>query len=238
MTQGIFSGDSGRWWINFKYPFGPFHQLKLFYMLDKENNNNYELVIEEDKLIFRTSSFKAEKTSVLHGGVYTREFTSMLFASAVCMLTHIFILSIIYLAIIRYIILILMFALTYFLSNKYIFKKTCLEADFERSAKMVRITRSGIVLKKVENIPYDKISSIELGYRKFVPENEDGINFVQKISLQHGTAMPELSESEEFITLLLKLTDGSERTIYAGNVIEEPSIPINEINNFFMNKEN
>ncbi len=206
-------------------------------MLEKENRNNYELIIEENRLVFRTSSFNAERTSVLHGGVYTREFTSMLFASAVCMLTYILIVSIVYLAIIRYIILTSVFALTYFLSHKYIFKKTYLETDFKRSAKIVRLTRSGFLLNKVENIRYDKISSIELGSRIFVPENEDGINFVQKISLQHGTAMPELSEEEEFITLLLKLTDGSEKTIYAGNVKDEPSIPVKEINKFFMNKE-
>ncbi len=206
-------------------------------MLNKDINNDYELIMEEEKLIFRTSSFCAEKTSVLHSGVYTREFTSMLFASAICIFAYMFMITIIYLAIVRYIILTLLFAITFLLSNKYIFKKKYLEASFDRPAKMVTISHSGIVRKTVEKIPYAGIKSIELGTKKFVPENRDGIDFVQKISLQHGSAMPELSEVEEFITLSLNLADGSERTIYAKNVLKEPSIPIKEINNFFMNKE-
>ena len=68
-------------------------------------------------------------------------------------------------------------------------------------------------------------------------ENIDGIQFVQRISAQHGSAMPELTDVEEFITLSLKLTDGSERIIYAGKIdggkIDgEPSIPLNEIRSF------
>ncbi len=66
---------------------------------------------------------------------------------------------------------------------------------------------------------------------------KERIKFVQKISAQHGSAMPELSEEEEFITLSFSLADGSDRVIYAGKidggkVDGEPSIPVNEIRNF------
>jgi hypothetical protein len=78
----------------------------------------------------------------------------------------------------------------------------------------------------------DHISSIEVGSIKYVPENIDGIDFVQRISLQHGSAVPGLGNEEEYITLLLKLTDGSERIIYAGRSEEEPELPITEMRNF------
>jgi hypothetical protein len=81
-------------------------------------------------------------------------------------------------------------------------------------------------------IPLDHISSIEMGSIKFVPENIDGINFVQKISLQHGSALPGLGNEEEYIILLLKLTDGSERIIYADRSEEEPELPITEMRTF------
>ncbi|TNF53219.1 hypothetical protein EP227_06240 [bacterium] len=78
----------------------------------------------------------------------------------------------------------------------------------------------------------DQISSIEVGSVKYVPENIDGIDFVQKISLQHGSPVPGLGDEEEYITLLLNLADGSERIIYAGRSEEEPELPITEMRNF------
>ena len=194
---------------------------------------NYQLKTENNKLIFRTSSFKAEKTSVLHSGVYTREFSSTLFASAVCVLAYMSTgLPGIKPAIVRYIILIFIFVVAFLAAIKCIFKERYLEVDFDRSDKSVNIVHPGIIRKKIEKIHFDDIKSLGFGTRKFVPENIDGIKFVQKISAQHGSAMPGLSDTEEFITLSLNLKDGSERIIYAEKIDEEPEIPVNEIRNF------
>ena len=51
--------------------------------------------------------------------------------------------------------------------------------------------------------------------------------------------MPGLSETEEFITLSLRLTDGTERMIFAakiesGKVDGEPEIPLREIKEFLL----
>ena len=194
---------------------------------------DYQLKTENNKLIFRTSSFKAEKSSVLHPGVYTREFSSTLFASAVCILAYMSTgLPGIKLAIVRYIILIFIFVIVFLAAIKYIFKERYLEVDFDRSDKSVNIVRPGIIGKKIEKIDFEDIKSVDLGNKKFVPENIDGIKFVQKISAQHGSAMPGLSDTEEFITLSIMLKDGSEKIIYAGKVDEEPEIPVNEIRSF------
>ncbi|GBD95861.1 MAG TPA: hypothetical protein ENG83_00640 [Nitrospirae bacterium] len=194
---------------------------------------DYQLKTENNRLIFRTSSFKAEKSSVLHPGVYTREFSSTLFASAVCILAYMSTgLPGIKPAIVRYIILIFIFVIALLAAIKYIFKERYLEVDFDRSDKSVNIVRPGIIGKKIEKIHFDDIKSVDLGNKKFVPENIDGIKFVQKISAQHGSAMPGLGDTEEFITLSLKLKDGSEKIIYAGKVDEEPEIPVNEIRSF------
>ena len=206
-------------------------------MPDEENKNNYQIIREKDRLVFTTPFFKAERASVLHGGVYTREFSSMLLASAVCMIAYMFMLSVIYLALIRYIVLVFIFVIAFLGANRFIFKKKHLEAIFDRSVKTVKITRPGMITKDVEEIPFARIGSVEPGSKRFVPENIDGINFVRKISLQHGSDIPGLGDEEEFITLSLKLTDGSERTIYAGKTDEDPAIPINEIKNFIINKE-
>lgn len=195
----------------------------------------YQLETEDDKLVFRTSFFKAEQTSVLHPGVYTREFSSLLFASAACIASYIMLSG--RSPIVRYAVLILIFIASFIGANKYIFKERVLQVVFDRSDKTVYMAQTGPLTRKSEKIPFADIKSVELGSRTFVPENVDGINFVQKISAQHGSAVPELGEVDEFITLSLKLQDGTERMIYAarlngGKIDGEPEIPVREIRNF------
>ncbi len=209
--------------------------------VEKMNTKNYKLKTENNRLIFTTSSFKAEKTSVLHSGVYSREFSSILFASAACIVTYILTQSMSKeLVVIRYIILVSVLIIAFLGSKKLIFKERYLEAHFNRSEKKVNIIRSGILTKKIETIPFANIKSVDLGSKKFVPENIDGINFVKRISLQHGSSVPGLGDIEEYITLSLRLTDGSERIIYAGKIEVgkingEPYIPLKEIRSFLRN---
>jgi hypothetical protein len=201
-------------------------------------DNKYELYTDNDSLIFRTSSFRAEKTSVLHSGVYTKELASMLSASAVSVLAYMAMVHMIEeLKTARYFITIALFVAVFLGSRKLVFKDRYLDVNFNRGKRTVTLIRNGILQSKTEKLSFDTIRSVEIGSRKFIPENIDGIDFVQKISAQHGNAVPGLSEIEEFITLRLILTDGSERTIYAaklngGQANGEPDIPVNEIKRF------
>lgn len=200
--------------------------------------DNYKIEIESDKLVFITSSFKAERTSVLHSGVYTKEFSSMLFASAAALAAYV--LTGGRTPLVRYTLLILIFALSFIGANKYIFKERELQVVFDKKDKTVNMIQSGLFTKKREKIPFANIKSVDIGNRQFVPENIDGINFVQKISAQHGSAVPGLGEAVEFITLSLQLTDGSDRIIYAARIYEgkidgEPEMPVMEIRNFLEN---
>ena len=202
-----------------------------------QKTGTYELCTDNDSLIFRTSSFRAEKTSVLHTGVYTKEFSSMLTASAVSALAYMVMSGIAESKTSSYVATIATFITVFLGSRKFIFRDTYLEADFNSTKRTVSICRPGIFHNNTEAIPFDTILSVEIGSNKFIPENRDGIDFVQKISAQHGSAVPGLSETEEFITLRLILTDGSERTIYAvklngAKVNGEPDIPLNEIRRF------
>ncbi len=203
-----------------------------------QKNSTYQLQRVNNTLIFRTSSFKAEKTSVLHSGVYTREFASMMLASGLCITTYmVFDFLSTVTAIVRYMTLILIFVAVFLGANKFIFKEHYLEAVFSRPDKMITIIRSGLLFKKSEKIPFSNVQSVDAGSTQYVPENLDGIDFVQKISAQHGSAVPGLSETEEFVTLSLRLTDGSEIILYAakihsGKVDGEPDIPLTEIKNF------
>jgi hypothetical protein len=194
---------------------------------------NYEMRTEKDVLSFSTCFFKPEKESVLHKGVYTKEFSSMLFASAASIVAY-FILRFISeeLFYLHYLIVILIFIASFFGAAQLVFKEKNLEVVFDKINNTVKLTRSGVLKSRSEKIPLDTIESIDIGSKKFTPENIDGIQFVERISLQHGSAMPGLGEEEEFVTLSLKLTDGSERIIFAGKVKDEPEVPLKEIKKF------
>jgi hypothetical protein len=179
-------------------------------------------------LTFTTSSFKAEKTSVLPSGVYTKEFSSMLLASAlsvfVFMLTEV-----INSTVVRSTIFLLFFIIFFYGSRKYIFHDKKLKVEFNNNSKSVLITRPGIILGRTEKLPLSNILSVEIGNKNFTPDNPDGAAFVEKISAQHGSYVPGLGEEEEFVTLSLMLTDGTERVIFACHAEDEPEIPLNKI---------
>lgn len=196
----------------------------------------YELKHDNNRLIFRTLHFRAERTSVLHSGVYSKEFASMLLSGAICMVVYMvteFMTN--RYAILRYILLIIIFVISFTGGLKYIFKDRYLEAIFDRTNRSVTISYPGFFTKKVEEIPFTGIVSVEPGTKIYKPENIDGIDFVQKISLQHGSAVPGLGKEEEYIILKLKLADKSERILFAGNTDTEPVIPLKEIKTFLEN---
>lgn len=197
------------------------------------SNKKYQIKVENDRLIFTTTSFQAEKESVLHKGIYTKEFASMVFASAICLFVYMNIAFISYeIVFIHYLTIIFVFIIAFLGSRKLLFKEKYIEVIFNKADNTVSITRLGVITKNIEKIPLDNIKSVDVGSKKFIPENIDGIKFVERISLQHGSFVPRLGDEEEFIILSLRLTDGSERIIYAGKVEEEPEIPLKEIKDF------
>ena len=197
-------------------------------MKDIEQNSRYELIIMDNTLTFITASFKAETTSVLHSGVYSKEFSSMLLASGLCVLVYMYA-DFIESTVIRSAILILFFIVFFYGSRTYVFYDKKMEVTFDNNDGVVRIKRPGFIFRKTETIPVSTVSSVEMGSRKFTPDNPDGVAFVEKISAQHGSFIPGLGEEEEFVTLSLMLTDGTDRLIFAGHIDDEPEIPLGKI---------
>jgi len=198
------------------------------------NTQYYDLKTEHNSLTFTTPFFKAEKMSVLHSGIYNKEFSSMLLSGAVCLFIYMMTEFMTHkLAVLRYILLLGILLITFIGGTKFIFKEKYLEAVFNKSDNSVTIKVPGMIFThKTEKISFKNIASVELGTKVFAPQNIDGINFVQKISIQHGSAVPGLGEEEEFITVSLKLTDNSERILFAGRTDAEPEIPLKEIKSF------
>jgi Ca2+/Na+ antiporter len=192
----------------------------------------YQVTMDREELSFRTSSFSAERSSVLHAGVYTREFSSMLLASAICMMFYMLFVYLWYMSVLQYLLLTALFVVIFLSSRQFIFIEKELEVVFSQSKKHAEMIMNGIFRRRLEDVPFDNIISVETGTETFVPENIDGIKFVQKISAQHGSAMPDMDRPEVFATMYLNLKDGTKRTIYAGKTGRDLMTPAEQINNF------
>jgi hypothetical protein len=194
----------------------------------------YSITTETDRLCFRTSSFETDKESVLHRGIYNYELSSMLSAMILSGIVYAIMASQISVTIIHYLTGMVIFVISFIAFRKYIFRERYLEVVFDKTREAARLSRSKFIGMRTEEIPIGSIKSVEAGSRQIIPANIDGIEFVQKISAQHGSPVPGLGEEKEFVTLQLKLTDGTERIIYAGRIenINEPSLPLNEIRSF------
>jgi hypothetical protein len=203
---------------------------------DSELKSSYELNIMDNILTFTTSSFKAEKSSVLPSGVYSKEFSSMLLASAMCVFVYMFT-DVINSAVVRSALFLIFFIIFFYGSRKYIFYDKKLKVEFNNNSKSALITRPGMILNQTEELPFTSIRSVEMGNRTFTPDNPDGVAFVEKISAQHGSYVPGLGDEEEFLTLSLVLTDGTERVFFAGHVEDVPEIPLNKIRDHLGMKE-
>ncbi len=197
------------------------------------NKERYHIKIDKNRLVFTTAFFRAEIESVLHKGVYTSEFSSMLTASLAGAFTFLAIKSIVKeTGFITILIIILVFISAFLGSRKFVFCDRVMRVVIDKCDKSVTIYHPGLFRNNPEKIPMQMIQGIYPGSRKFTPDNPDGIRFVEKISLQHGSYMPGLGEEREFITLSFKLSDNTERLIYAVRIEEEPDIPLKEIEQF------
>jgi hypothetical protein len=194
----------------------------------------YSIEIDAKRLTFKTSSYEADKESVLHKGIYNYELASMLSAIMLSGTVYAIIAFNINVTILHYIAGALVFIVAFISFRRYIFRERHLEIVLDEIMKIATLRRSRFIGMRTEEIPFSNIKSVEVGSRQIIPSNLDGIQFVQKISAQHGSPVPGLGEEKEFVTLVLKLNDGTERVLYTGKIvnISEPVLPLNELRTF------
>jgi len=196
----------------------------------------YTLTQEEGRMIFKTSLYRVEKESVLHKGIYSRELASMLSSATITGIIYIYIAFHYTTTPILYPVLLAIFIIAFVGLRETLFREKELTVIFDKVNGTATLLWPGILFKRKETIPLDDIESVMVGSKRIIPENIDGIEFVERISRQHGSAVPGLGEEKEFVTLNLRLRDGSERIIYAQRIGkrigEEPGIPIREIRKF------
>jgi hypothetical protein len=175
----------------------------------------YELSDRGESLVFKTSRFSAERESVLHKGIYSKDF-----ASALCSLSLAgFVYAVLALNYRRTILFHAVFAVIFIggypLFRTFVFKDRALVALFDRTRGLFEISVTGLLRKQTESLPLSAIKGVRIETKKIGVENPDAVEFVEKIAAQHGTTIPGFGEEKTFFMLKLMLADGSDRMIYS-----------------------
>ena len=189
--------------------------------MSEKGNSTYTLAQDAARLVFRTTRFVADKGSVLHSGIYNREFSSVLASFALAGIAY-------FLLVMRfgkeaffYAVFMLLFIGTFPLFRTYVFREQYREAVFDRTAATVEIRHAGIRSKVLLNRPLASICGIRIDTKKTAVVNRDGVAFVEKISAQHGTVIPGFGEEKTFYSLRLRFTDGTEQTLFADSSMQD-----------------
>ena len=107
-----------------------------------------------------------------------------------------------------------------------------MEVVFHAAHREVKIYTSWITKKLQETIGISSIKDISIETKKQAIENPDAVEFVEKISLQHGTVIPGFGKEKVLFLLKLHLADGTEKTIYADNAMQDVISAHDEIREF------
>jgi hypothetical protein len=192
----------------------------------------YKTERTDSLLLFRTEHFSAERESVLHKGIYNKEFASLLSSLAVAGLIYAALAMQQKRTILPHVAFAVIFIGGYPLFRMFVFKDRYLEALFDRSKGMAEISISGLIGKKTEGLPLSAVKNVLIESKKISIENPDAVEFVEKISAQHGTVIPGFGEEKTFYMLKLLLTDGSDRMIYADTEMRDVMDAHEEIKGF------
>ena len=192
----------------------------------------YTLTRKDGALVFRTSLFSAERESVLHKGIYSKDFASALSSLSIAGLVYA-VLAINYKrTVFFHLVFAVIFIGGYPLFRAFVFKDRFLEALFDRARGLAEISVTGLIKRKSESLPLSAVKNILIESKKIGIENPDAVEFVEKISAQHGTVIPGFGEEKTFFMLKLKLADGTDRMIYADTEMQGVIDAHEEIKNF------
>jgi hypothetical protein len=114
----------------------------------------------------------------------------------------------------------------------FVFKESLMEVVFNTAHGEVSISTTWITKRLKETIAISNIKEISIETRKQAIENPDAVEFVEKISLQHGTVIPGFGEEKVLFLLKLHLADGTERTIYSDKAMQDVISAHDEIKEF------
>lgn len=197
-----------------------------------ETGAEYTLNRKENVLVLRTTSYKAEPGSVLHSGIYNRELTSSLAAGGVLIALAIAVIAKgVHVASWHYLVAAGLFVGLFMFFRMLVFYEDYLETTIHRGKGYVSVFRKGFI-SKTRTVPLAEVEGFRRGYTAFAPENPDGIAFVEKVALQHGTVIPGFGEVKEFYTVNLELKDGETIMVFSTRDSAQARLVLEELRQF------
>lgn len=175
---------------------------------------NYDLRMTDNQLIFRTTSFMAEKGSMLHSGIYNRELASSLASGACIALLGFFFVSDGNITASQFVLSIALFVFFFLFFRRYIFVKPYLELIIDKSRANIAILVKKTFMKHRSTYPLSLID-VRLDKKTLEPENQDGIKLVEKVALQHGTVIPGFGKTAEFYTVEMEFKNRQRILIFS-----------------------
>ncbi|MFA5354172.1 MAG: hypothetical protein WC291_08075 [Thermodesulfovibrionales bacterium] len=196
--------------------------------MEKEN---YSLEERGESLFFRTASFTAQKESVLHSGVYNREFASSLAAGALVMVVSMFLSGALSFSLLSLVGAALLFIGLFFFFRKIVFRENLLEMRIDREKGEIRIAHTGLAQRAVV-YPLSGLSELRIASTVIDPQNKDAIAIVEKVAAHHGTVITGFGDRSEFHTVQMRFSGGKTVTVFSSEKQEESDKVLSKIKNF------
>lgn len=183
----------------------------------------YEIDLTDRLLKFSTTSFKAERGSLLHAGIYSSELTSTLVAGGV-VLTVFFAVSSLKgfdsLGAWHVFTAMGLFSVVFLFIRKFLFFEKSLEVLLDKDSGAARIVLKGFRALEQTHALSD-ITDVSINSMVISPENPDASRVVEKIAVHHGTVLPGFSEDKTISWVELKLRGQEAVTVFSTENADE-----------------
>ncbi len=161
--------------------------------------------------MLKTSSFKTERRSVLHSGIFNRELASSLAAGAVIVVLSFFFALYFRISALYLMAVALLFAVLFIIFRLYFFREVALEAVFDGEKRAVTLSLKRTIGGSAKSYLLDGLTAIRLVHISMQPENMDAVQLVERVALQHGTVIPGFGKTEDFYAV--ELDFGGEKPV-------------------------
>ncbi|MGD2080264.1 MAG: hypothetical protein PVG55_00370 [Nitrospirota bacterium] len=190
------------------------------------------MTLEDSRLRLRTRSFRAGMESVLHSGIFTPELTSSLASGAVVVIiVGASLLGGLEFAVAHVAGIIALFVVLFLVLRKYVFYEQYLEAVMDKASDRVSL-RIKKFMGEERSHRLSDLKEVRRGRVVVEPENPDGVDFVAKIAIQHGQALPGFGETKTYYTVNLLFNDGTEETLFSSENEEDSEVVTRRIGDF------
>lgn len=189
--------------------------------MTKSVERPYLLEMKNEDLVFRTQRFGAGRGSVLHSGIFNREFSAMLASTAAAGILLLALSLAGKRAVLHYLLVAAVLIGSFPLFRSFVFRERFLEATFSGRSGMTEIVVSGIVRRRVASLPRGSLRDLVVETERTKSGDADAVAFVERIAAQHGTVIPGFGKEQVRYRLMLTPMEGEGFLILADPSMED-----------------